>query len=189
MEDITVDDSLGDPITSAQITYEPSDAWNYGPSCTRCSTKPDNLSDIRNGTWHDVLSPIGQNVTATFQFSVTGTAISVYGIKIQTAYVTLLFLIDGQQFGSTFLAIQPDEILFTYNYLYFSKGDLTSGQHTLVIQNGNQTQNSLFLLDYIKYTRVDNVGVFRDPDHVIAGLSSELLNSRTRVRPRREPIT
>ena len=49
---VTIDDTFGDELTGARITYTPQGAWNFGQNCTECTAMPD-PSLARNGTWHD----------------------------------------------------------------------------------------------------------------------------------------
>ena len=49
---VTVDDLYGDTNTGGQIVYTPSEAWNYGPNCTSCTSYPDVFSAY-DQSWHD----------------------------------------------------------------------------------------------------------------------------------------
>ena len=49
---VTIDDTLGDPRTGAQIVYGPAGVWKVGQTCTTCTAHPD-PSELVNGTWHD----------------------------------------------------------------------------------------------------------------------------------------
>lgn len=51
---VTIDDQLGDALTSVVPTYLPSVPilWQQGVNCTGCSENPD-ASMAKDGTWHD----------------------------------------------------------------------------------------------------------------------------------------
>ena len=49
---ITVDDTLPDPLTGNTFQYAPADRWNVGNNCSACSARPDPFS-TNAGTWHD----------------------------------------------------------------------------------------------------------------------------------------
>jgi hypothetical protein len=49
---VTIDDSLGDPTTGAQITYEPLNSWKLGGACTGCPVSPNGDSAYQR-TWHE----------------------------------------------------------------------------------------------------------------------------------------
>lgn len=49
---VTVDDYYGDTNTGAKIVYTPAQAWNYGPTCTGCTSNPDMASTF-DQSWHD----------------------------------------------------------------------------------------------------------------------------------------
>ncbi|KAJ7599473.1 hypothetical protein C8J56DRAFT_1020881 [Mycena floridula] len=159
VDPIIVDDTLGDPTNGAQITYLPPGEWNAGPGCDRCSTTPDDLTQVYKGTWHDIWdgSPVadGEKVTATFQF--TGTSVSVYGIQFkgQSVPTNLLIFLDSTQVASVTIPTEANQAGFLYNVLYFTQDGLSPEPHTLVIQNGVNGDHSLFLLDYIQYTPVE----------------------------------
>ncbi len=49
---ITVDDTIPDPLTGNTFQYAPDGRWNTGGSCPTCQATPD-PSSVRDGTWHD----------------------------------------------------------------------------------------------------------------------------------------
>lgn len=156
LTNVTIDDTNGDPKTGAQISYTPQNGhWNLGPGCQRCSASLD-ASQTFDQTWHDGAHYPGDSFVLTAEVSFTGTAVYVYGIKgygNEFAATDLTFLIDNEQVG---YYSQPDinGMGWVYNMLFFSTQSLSSGQHTLTIQNGahNGSAISLLLLDYIIYS-------------------------------------
>ncbi|KIY49193.1 hypothetical protein FISHEDRAFT_72541 [Fistulina hepatica ATCC 64428] len=157
----TVDDA------SSRFTYLPSNSggWALGTNCTGCSAHPD-TADLYNGTWHDstfdatsedgeIGDPnIPKNATVTF----SGFAIYVYvALALTTSDPTgnsvMTFYIDDVQRG-TFYKAAPGENGYEYHVCVFSYDSLSSGDHTLLIQNGLVNGNkSLMLLDYIIYSQ------------------------------------
>ena len=53
VQNITIDDQLGDGVTGQQVSYSPeTGAWAQGATCTGCALKPDPDLTFDN-TWHD----------------------------------------------------------------------------------------------------------------------------------------
>lgn len=49
---VTIDDTLPDPMTGRTISYQPAEAWNSGADCKRCTARPD-PSMVYSRTSHD----------------------------------------------------------------------------------------------------------------------------------------
>ncbi|KAJ7590693.1 hypothetical protein C8J56DRAFT_782683 [Mycena floridula] len=158
---VTVDDA--DSSQSASWVYSPSGAWNSaGLSCVNCTARPD-VSKMYSGTWHDSTfnSQPGSNnfpnqvLFASLTFN--GTAVYVYvalanTLSSPTGNSDMSFLVDGVLLG-TFVRPAPGEPGYLYNVPVFSVAGLSSGVHTLTIENGHvDGLKSLILLDYVVYT-------------------------------------
>ena len=66
---ITVDDSGLNQLTGLGFSYSPTDDWNFGPDCTKCSAQLDR-SQLSMGTWHDATYDGPQGVqSATLDFN------------------------------------------------------------------------------------------------------------------------
>lgn len=58
---MTIDDTTGDSLTGALVTYTPPDAWNSTATCNNdCAVKPD-VKKLEAGTWHDSTVSIHAN--------------------------------------------------------------------------------------------------------------------------------
>ncbi|KAJ7592070.1 hypothetical protein C8J56DRAFT_886795 [Mycena floridula] len=155
---VRIDDFDGDPITGNQFSYSPSDKWTAGQTCDFCSTKPDDLTSVYKGTWRDCSSFDASDTsdpppTATIQFS--GTSIAVYGIvnRAATVPMDLTFFIDSNKVGSFQRPTVGGQSGYSYNVQLYSNNTLSSGPHTLTIQNGQLGRpQSILLLDYVEYT-------------------------------------
>jgi len=161
---ITIDDSTGDSLTHAPITYSPADAWANRTSCqddsSTCVAHPD-AAKLVGGTWHESSFSVSNtslhpNVPSTAALSFNGSAVYVNCAIPRSTFapdgtIQLTFFLDGVQAGS----FQRDAIAGTgFDYvIVFSSTDLTPASHSLVIQNGVQGgPNSLLVLDAILYT-------------------------------------
>ena len=51
-QNITVDDTLGDPMNNNHFIYSPDSLWKPGNGCPSCTVRPD-PSLASNETWHD----------------------------------------------------------------------------------------------------------------------------------------
>lgn len=67
---ITVDDSGLNQLTGLGFSYSPTDDWNFGPTCTKCSVHLD-PSQLLMGTWHDATASDGSQglQSATLDFN------------------------------------------------------------------------------------------------------------------------
>ncbi|KAJ3542872.1 hypothetical protein NM688_g5928 [Phlebia brevispora] len=171
LQNVTVDDTNGDPLTGASINYTPASDWNVGNGCKTCAAAPD-ASSAKDATWHDATYDPNSTVSAEkdvqqVQFNFTGTAIYVYGIQchlmadLLDCHADMEFLIDGEKMSQTytFTPDNPGTNTYTYNVLLYGNDSLSSGPHSIVVQNGVQSDNtsSLILLDYMIYsTHTDN---------------------------------
>ncbi|KAJ7598138.1 hypothetical protein C8J56DRAFT_769407, partial [Mycena floridula] len=141
----TIDDA------APQFTYSPAARWAAGP-CDGCAANVD-PSQAFDGTWRDCSSGTdGVEVTATVQFA--GTSVAVYGILAggQDVPTFLTFSLDSQHKGNFSWKSPPGLGGFQYGQRFLSLSGLDPVTHTLVIRNGNTTNSSFVLLDYIAYT-------------------------------------
>ncbi|KAF8987747.1 hypothetical protein BDQ17DRAFT_1334877 [Cyathus striatus] len=161
---VTVDDSLPDPLTGRLITYLPTTSWKSGVLCTDCSATVDG-GNMFDRTWHDgTYFPANSNLpptgplNATFSFS--GTAIYVFcaislSISSPTGFSNMTFYIDNElvgQFERVPPGLQGD---YQYNVSVYSNTSLPAGEHTFMLQNGqfgNGGNKSLTLFDYLVYS-------------------------------------
>ena len=51
-QNITIDDTFGDPTNNNQFSYSPAAAWQQGNGCSDCTAQP-NVTQTKDGTWHD----------------------------------------------------------------------------------------------------------------------------------------
>lgn len=90
-----------------------------------------------------------------------GSAIYIFGIippdtDSSLPTVDYSFSIDGQQVGQFTKGVNAEatQTTFVYNALLFSKEGISPGQHTFMIQNGqNGGQRSRILFDYLIYSQ------------------------------------
>ncbi|KAF5377227.1 hypothetical protein D9615_006346 [Tricholomella constricta] len=162
LQNITIDDTVADPLSGQKIIYQPTGAWNSGADCIRCTARPDE-SEAFNGTWHDSTfnSLPGSNdypntvISASAAFN--GTAVYVVCILARTTSgptgnSDMTFLIDGDIVG-TFVKPAPGTTGFDYNVTVYSNTSLAPGTHTITVQNGHVNgPKSLVILDRIVYT-------------------------------------
>ncbi|KAJ7578306.1 hypothetical protein C8J56DRAFT_969675 [Mycena floridula] len=143
---VRIDDTLGDPVTGAQIIYSPADAWVAGQTCgdTVCKSKPD-ASQIYKSTWHG--SDIFGNGLLTASVNFTGTSVSVYGVLDHVRSTQLSFSVD-EQTGHFWRPAATNATEYEYNFLFYSSGPLEPQTHHLLIQN----DQGFVALDYILYT-------------------------------------
>ncbi|EMD41686.1 hypothetical protein CERSUDRAFT_102093 [Gelatoporia subvermispora B] len=167
-QNVTVDDTFGDPITGEQFVYSPttgSDSiWNVGQTCTGCLAQPD-PSQTYNNSWHDGTTGVMTPMSASLSFE--GTALYVYCIIAHSAPdsgfrtdTDLSFSIDNEVRGG-FYENQPLsdglEPTYDYNVLVFSIDSLSQDRHQFTMENVNV---SLVLLDYVIYTtNNEDIGV------------------------------
>ncbi|KAJ3556410.1 hypothetical protein NM688_g2044 [Phlebia brevispora] len=157
---VTVDDTIPDPVTGATFTYAPTGRWNVGNNCTGCLAQPD-PSLVYDGTWHDATysrTEIGKDETQTAQISFNGYALYVYGIVSQSTIspnstADISFYIDGELSG-VFTYTPPGESSYLYNVCLYANDSLSAGSHSFMLQNGVAGGiTSLVLFDYIIYTQ------------------------------------
>ena len=51
-QNVTIDDTLGDPTNGNHFIYSPDSDWQQGNGCSSCEAKLD-PTQVSNGTWHD----------------------------------------------------------------------------------------------------------------------------------------
>ncbi|EAU85029.1 hypothetical protein CC1G_04125 [Coprinopsis cinerea okayama7 len=149
---VTIDDSLPDPVTGAVFRYSPEGGWLDGREpCNGCTTRPDPAL-LHNRTWHDsTFNPrVGgagfpPNTPRFASVKFTGTAIYVYCVLARTisgptGFSDMTFFIDAQ----------PG---YDYDVLVYHNTSLPPGEHEFILQNGNiDGPKALTLFDRIVYT-------------------------------------
>ncbi|KAL5485487.1 hypothetical protein ACEPAI_8129 [Sanghuangporus weigelae] len=164
---VTIDDTNGDAVTGAQISYSPALAWQAGQSCQNCTAKMDG-NQAYDGTWHDAsynppggisnLYP-GTIVSASADF--TGTAVYIYCILTRSSSspngnTDMTFYVDDQEVGS-FSRPSDGDKSYQYNQVVFSWSGLDgSTNHNVRLESGHSGQQALVLLDRIVYTTDDS---------------------------------
>jgi len=160
---VTIDDSVGDPLTGASIIYTPSDAWNSGPAaCNKCLVHPD-VKKLESGTWHastfsvNVTGNLHPNVPLSASVQFNGSAVYVFCALSRSSTAPdgdsdMAFYIDGVQAGS-FTQRAIGSAGFDYRVPVYANTALTPGNHTIEVQNGQRNGNqSLMILDSIVYS-------------------------------------
>ncbi|KAL5507584.1 hypothetical protein ACEPAH_7040 [Sanghuangporus vaninii] len=164
---VTIDDTNGDAVTGAQITYNPAPVWQAGQSCQNCTAKVDG-SQAYDGTWHDASynppgglsnSYPGTIISASADF--TGTAVYIYCILTSSSSspngnTDMTFYVDDQEVGS-FSRPSDGDRSYQYNQVVFSWSGLDgSTNHNVRLESGHSGQQALVLLDRIVYTTGDS---------------------------------
>ncbi|KAI0640165.1 hypothetical protein C8Q77DRAFT_114694 [Trametes polyzona] len=184
----TIDDQYGDSVTGVVPIYSPSEAWNFGPTCSICliyathspisgrGAEVDSTKTFK-GTWHDTTfqpkkSSAEHNVTITF----VGQAVYVFNLIGNVAKGTitatnLSFTLDGTLSGYYSHVPDPHAPQLVYDVLVYSSVDLPHTSHTLVISTYGGV-DSLILFDYVIYT------VDEDDLSGTTSLSSSLTTTR-----------
>ncbi|EMD39543.1 hypothetical protein CERSUDRAFT_71443 [Gelatoporia subvermispora B] len=159
-QNVTVDDTHGDPTTGEQFTYTPSAAWSEGQSCPGCSLQQFGImqqSSIQlfDGTSHFSM-PLTGNTTPTASITFSGTAIWVYGVvPYFLAYpsvptTNLSFKLDGSDAGNfVFSGVDGNPI---FNFLLFHQDSLSATSHEFTLTLVGEPEGSLIILDYMVYT-------------------------------------
>lgn len=75
LQNVTIDDTYGDPVTGAKFTYSPVNHWSAQPGCSGCEATA-NATDAYNHTWHDTSffptkSPAPLNASVKFTGNIT----------------------------------------------------------------------------------------------------------------------
>lgn len=123
----TIDDQKGDTVTGFIPTYDPSNRWHIGQTCTGCSVTPAAIIDpgqAFGGTWHDTTHYGQTDANMSVQVDFTGTAVYMYNILInivagtRTSLTMLHFYLDGDQVG-TFTHDSDNTTQVIYNALVY----------------------------------------------------------------------
>ncbi|KAJ7578698.1 hypothetical protein C8J56DRAFT_968837 [Mycena floridula] len=173
---ITIDDTLGDPSTGAQIVYYPADAWHTNDTCGGDCQGTPNSKDAYSKTWHgstfDVNKPTYPNTILQATASFSGSAVYVYCVlpfnRTRGPPSNMTFLVDGKRVGAFVQDVNSpnpaDGSQFGFNSLVFSTTNLSDTAHTLTLQNGHvDGPKSQVILDYITYSTNDNDSTARIP--------------------------
>ncbi|KAF8995036.1 hypothetical protein BDQ17DRAFT_1430648 [Cyathus striatus] len=152
---VTVDDTIPDPLTGLWITYT-TGGWNRGP-CSNCDAKPDKKS-MNNMTWHDSTyypansdQPATEPLNAMFNFH--GNALYVFCAFAPSYNTNMTFYIDGENVGQ-FERIPPASD-WEYDVLVYSNSSLAARSHQFTLTNGQYGyggQKSLVLFNYVIYS-------------------------------------
>ncbi|KAJ7151492.1 hypothetical protein C8R46DRAFT_1122167 [Mycena filopes] len=158
---VTIDDTTGDSLTGAHVTYTPADAWKIARNCPQC---PD-VKDLFSGTAHtstfSVDDPTHPNVPLTASVSFNGSAIYVFCALSRSSTSPagnsdMTFYMDGVEVGA-FVLPALGSAGFDYSVPVYVNSALPPGQHTFTLQNGHQDgASALAILDSIIYTREDS---------------------------------
>ena len=180
-QNVTVDDTLGDPTNNNHFIYSPDSSWSQGNGCSRCAAVL-NTSLVSNGTWHDTTwSPPSSSPvhSASVQFNGTYSLLATYVLRILIRFSELIlppsgsavyvyciltgsisepignsdmtFFIDNQQVGA-FVQAPDGNTNYRYNSLVYSNADLELGVHTFRLETAHLGERALVLLDYLIYT-------------------------------------
>ncbi|KAL0572669.1 hypothetical protein V5O48_009293 [Marasmius crinis-equi] len=130
--------------------YLPPGAWSQQPGCTYCKIKPDNLSLIFNGHWHDTMH-YANNGSSSIQFSFTGVPSSVFyilppsAVDVVVAY-DLTFKLDRQPVGLPFTRTK-DQLTnsYQYNVSVISLDNLKNTEHTFIMEMAQSADTSVTL--------------------------------------------
>ena len=181
VQNVTIDDTLGDPTNNNHFIYSPDSTWAQGNDCSGCKAKLD-PSLVSNGTWHDTTwSPPSSSPlhSASVQFNgvygllpiyvrqifirfpelillPSGSAVYVYCIltgSIDSPFGNsdMTFFIDDQQVGSFIQAPDGDKT-YRYNSLVYNNTNLEVGMHTFRLETAHLGKSALVLFDYLIYT-------------------------------------
>ncbi|KAJ7139672.1 hypothetical protein C8R44DRAFT_727686 [Mycena epipterygia] len=165
---VTVDDTAGDSLTGALVTYTPPDAWNSQANCNnKCEVHPDitKLDGPGTGTWHDSTFSVDPgnphpNVPLTASISFNGSAVYVFCALSRSTTAPpgnsdMTFYLDGVAIGA-FTKAPLGTAGFDYHVPVYANTAIPPGQHTFTLQNGHQNgPTSLMILDSIVYSYDD----------------------------------
>jgi hypothetical protein len=163
---VTVDDTLGDPITGQQFSYLPAGSWNVGQTCTACTARPD-PSLLFAGTWHDgtfnplpgsnanpnqpIVATIPFNGPSPFLISLSPFHSSRKSFFIGSAVYVFVALADSlvspdgtsdmtfvidDNIVGTFTLLPLGLPTYQYNVSVYSNTSLPAGPHTLSVVTG-----------------------------------------------------
>lgn len=170
LQNISIDDTNGDPMTKLHIQYNPPSFWSFGPSCQDCEAHL-NSSDVFNQTWHDTtFLPNGPLLSASATFTGSSQSLiykifinplvgsAVYVMCILTGSPSnpdgnsdMMFILDNKTVGS-FQQGPDGNPAYLYNSVVFSMDGLPVMEHNITLLSGELGQAALVLLDRIIYT-------------------------------------
>ncbi|EJF67361.1 hypothetical protein DICSQDRAFT_165186 [Dichomitus squalens LYAD-421 SS1] len=164
LQNVTIDDTIGDPITGLIPAYAPSNKWALGQQCSTCNIHSGttngtiDLGQVFNGTWHDSTYSVG-DPDHTVSVSFNGISVYVYNIIANdlpgtTTFTNLTFWIDNEVVGSFTHSPENTEAFF-YSQAVYVNETLPNGLHSLVMHAGGASE-SLILFDRIVYTSQDD---------------------------------
>ncbi|KAJ7693590.1 hypothetical protein B0H17DRAFT_1132383 [Mycena rosella] len=154
---ITIDDTTGDSLTGALVTYTPPDAWESGDSRSSANSavRPD-TTQLEGTTWHDSTFSVNvdrnlhPNVPLTASVSFNGSAVYVFCARA-TGNSDMSFYLDGVLVGS--FAQPALGSGFDYRVPVYANPAIPPGPHAFTIQNGHENgYTSLMILDSIVYS-------------------------------------
>ncbi|KAJ7484850.1 hypothetical protein B0H11DRAFT_2231520 [Mycena galericulata] len=103
--------------------------------CGGCASKPPDLTQIYDGTWHDGNYMTGDSQMTSGSFTFTGSAVYIYGIDQTNSQPNIVFTLGSIQSTHHYTGTER----FAYNALFFSATDLPADQ--------TQTVNWIFETD------------------------------------------
>ncbi|EPQ52293.1 hypothetical protein GLOTRDRAFT_132411 [Gloeophyllum trabeum ATCC 11539] len=165
----TIDDTYGDPLTGAQVSYAPESAWNAegpGTTCAGCTAHPAQAS-MYDLTWHDgtfSVTPGSDNDTGSIlSLSVpfNGSVLYVFCALTFTydhpaGNSDMQFFIDGARVGAFELA-PNGSTAYTYQYPVYVNESIPVGQHVFSLESGHAGNKSLVIFDYLVYSHEENL--------------------------------
>ncbi|TFK57566.1 hypothetical protein OE88DRAFT_1641182 [Heliocybe sulcata] len=170
LTNVTVDDTDGDSLTGAQVSYSPADAWNVGQECVGCTAHPD-PNQTYMGTWHDTTfipatsaTPTSNIVSLSVPFN--GSALYVFCILTFTAdhpagNSDMQFWIDNDIVGFFELPANGSAN-YVYSFPVYVNESIEAGSHTFRLEAGHNNTKSIVIFDYLQYTYDD--GTRASPD-------------------------
>ncbi|KAF9447862.1 hypothetical protein P691DRAFT_670592 [Macrolepiota fuliginosa MF-IS2] len=156
----TIDDQLGDEITSHIPTYAPTFAWAT-QDCQGCGVDPDK-NQLFDGTATSATFMPDKNISSnTVDFDFNGTAIYIFftlfynegnGVTVNTE---CNFTVDSEPavfFNHTGDPTKPANQVRDYKALVFSRTGLTLESHHMKISMSDVSYHVFLSFDYAMYT-------------------------------------
>ncbi|EMD41385.1 hypothetical protein CERSUDRAFT_89951 [Gelatoporia subvermispora B] len=164
----TIDDTNGDSLTGAMVTYSPPASWFSVSDCESCGKEceglcPDDIDTSRaeDSTWHGSQfwpgdSSTSMNATMTFR----GTALYAYCIlNADLGNSDMIFYLDGEQAGTYTYNFVDGSDVYHYSALVLQLESLSDENHIFTLSNGQRSfgngQPSSVIFDFVQYTKDD----------------------------------
>lgn len=163
---VTIDDTFGNPQTSARVVYSPANAWQEGTqACSTTGTSYPDPNRLFNGTWHEsTFTPHSEgsevdtnqiipSASVTFNgqfdcasidsmidiFEYPGSAIYVYCvIPFNTSRTSVMTFFINDEVVGTFTSASSvrNESEYQYNVPVYVNRSMPAGVHKFTLQNG-----------------------------------------------------